>query len=55
MLRRNLFAVAGILYDTIHTTKTHANMENLFGWIYGDMPEECRETAWKRYVESLEI
>ncbi len=46
-------AVAGILYGTIHTTKTHANMGNLFGWIYGDMPEEFREATWARYVESL--
>jgi hypothetical protein len=48
-------AVAGILYDPIHTTKTHANMGNLFGWIYGDMPEEFREETWVRYVGRLGI
>ena len=47
-------AVAGILYTTIHTKKTHANMGNLFGWIHGDMPEEFRDETWARYVESLE-
>lgn len=29
-------AANGKLYDTITTKKTHANMGNLFGWIYGD-------------------
>jgi hypothetical protein len=46
-------AVAGILYDTIHTTKTHANMGNLFGWIYGDMPDEFRVATWEQYVGTL--
>jgi hypothetical protein len=47
-------AVAGTLYGSVHTVKTHANMGNLFGWIYGDKPEEFREATWARYVESLE-
>jgi hypothetical protein len=46
-------AVAGTLYESIHVVKTHANMGNLFGWIYGDMPEEFREATWARYVGSL--
>jgi hypothetical protein len=47
-------AVAGTLYGSVHVVKTHANMGNLFGWIYGDMPEEFREATWARYVGSLE-
>jgi hypothetical protein len=43
-------AVAGTLYGSVHVVKTHANMGNLFGWIYGDMPEEFREETWARYV-----
>ena len=46
-------AVAGTLYGSVHVVKTHANMGNLFGWIYGDMPEEFREATWARYVGAL--
>ncbi len=46
--------MAGKLYGSIHVVKTHANMGNLFGWIYGDMPEEFREATWARYVENLD-
>jgi len=46
-------AVAGTLYGSVRTVKTHANMGNLFGWIYGDMPEEFREETWERYVGSI--
>ncbi|ACB84394.1 hypothetical protein [Natranaerobius thermophilus] len=45
-------AVKGSLYNTIHTKKTHANMGNLFGWIYGDQPKEFKEETWKRYIEN---
>jgi hypothetical protein len=45
---------AGTLYGSVHVVKTHANMGNLFGWIYGDMPEEFREETWARYVGSLD-
>lgn len=48
-------AVSGTLYDSIQTTKTHANMGNLFGWIYGDVSDEFREQTWDRYVESLSL
>ncbi|GAB6060625.1 hypothetical protein [Desulfonatronum parangueonense] len=46
-------AVAGTLYGSVHVVKTHANMGNLFGWIYGDMSEEFRDETWARYVENL--
>ena len=58
--RKNAFmkgwddAVAGRLYDSIRTRKTHANMGNMFGWIYGDKPIEFKDATWDRYVESLE-
>jgi hypothetical protein len=59
--RRNAFlkgwqdAIGGLLYDSIRTRKTHANMGNLFGWIYGDKPTEFRDATWDRYVASLEL
>jgi hypothetical protein len=58
--RKNAFlkgwedAAGGQLYDSIRTRKTHANMGNLFGWIYGDMPTEFRDATWDRYVASIE-
>lgn len=45
-------AVNGQLYGTVTSKKTHANMGNLFGWIYGDQPEEFRLETWDRYVDS---
>ncbi|MFW6116299.1 MAG: hypothetical protein ACOC6F_01100 [bacterium] len=45
-------AVNGQLFGSISSKKTHANMGNLFGWIYGDMPEEFRLETWRRYVEN---
>jgi hypothetical protein len=42
-------AAAGRLYGTIRTRKTHANMGNLFGWIYGNVPLTFREATWERY------
>lgn len=44
-------AVEGTLYGSIRTKKTHANMGNLFGWIYGDQPEEFRLATWEQYAE----
>lgn len=46
-------AVRGKLYETVHTKKTHQTMGNLFGWIYGDQPEDFRRETWKRYVDTL--
>ena len=47
-------AVAGKLYDSILKTKTHANMGNLFGWIYGEKPNGFKQETWERYIESLD-
>lgn len=47
-------AVAGTLYRSVHEKKTHANMGNLFGWIYGDKPADFRQDTWERYVDSIE-
>ena len=57
--RRNAFlsgwtdAVKGQLYKTVWEHKTHANMGNLFGWIYGDQDYEFRIDTWDRYVDNL--
>lgn len=45
-------AVEGQLYRSILKKKTHTNMGNLFGWIYGDQPEQFRLETWDRYVSS---
>lgn len=56
--RRNAFlsgwtdAVKGQLYKTIRKHKTHANMGNLFGWIYGDQNYDFRIDTWDRYVDN---
>lgn len=44
-------ALAGQLYGSVRKRKTHQNMGNLFGWIYGDRPMDFREATWQRYVE----
>lgn len=46
-------AVDGQLYGTIRSKKTHANMGNLFGWIYGNQSDEFRLETWQRYVTAL--
>ncbi len=43
-------AVGGDLYTGAYRYKTHANMGNLFGWIYGDVDEKFRERTWERYI-----
>ncbi|MEE8522740.1 MAG: hypothetical protein V3T72_02315, partial [Thermoanaerobaculia bacterium] len=44
-------AVKGQLYETtVSTKKTHANMGNLFGWIYGEQDREFRLETWYRYL-----
>ena len=42
-------AVNGILYDTVTTKKTHTNMGNLFGWIYGEQSRDFKMETWYRY------
>jgi hypothetical protein len=41
----------GRLYESVRQRKTHANMGNLFGLIYGDQPAEFRLATWRRYLE----
>lgn len=43
-------AVSGRLYRSIRKTKTHANMGNLFGWIYGEQTEAFKRETWERYI-----
>jgi hypothetical protein len=45
-------AVNGKRYATIDSRKTHANMGNLFGWIFGKKDEEFRNHIWTLYVEN---
>jgi hypothetical protein len=46
-------AVNGQLYKSARKRKTHANMGNLFGWIYGDQDYDFRIDTWDRYVDQL--
>lgn len=43
-------ATNGKLYKSIYSKKTHANMGNLFGWIYGDQPQEFKKASWEHYL-----
>jgi hypothetical protein len=58
-LRRRAFlagwtdAANGRLYNSVLRRKTHMNMGNLFGWIYGDMPREFRLATWERYEQAF--
>ena len=45
-------AVTGELYQSIKTKKTHANMGNLFGWIYGESSDDVKEEIWEQYIEN---
>ena len=45
-------AVNGKRYATIDSRKTHANMGNLFGWIFGHKDNEFKEEIWKLYLEN---
>lgn len=45
-------AVHGKRYATIDTRKTHANMGNLFGWIFGQKDDEFKEKIWNLYIEN---
>ena len=40
----------GILYQTVIESKTHTNMGNLFGWIYGEQPKDFKLETWYRYL-----
>lgn len=45
-------ALKGKLYNSIKRKKTHTNMGNLFGWIYGDCSDEMKERIWNQYIEN---
>jgi len=42
----------GILYTTVVESKTHTNMGNLFGWIYGAQPKDFKMETWYRYISN---
>ena len=44
-------AVNGMLYESVLDRKTHANMGNLFGWIFAHKDEEFKKQIWDLYVE----
>ncbi len=49
-------AVNGKRYATIDVRKTHANMGNLFGWIFGAKPQKFKDLIWALYIGyALEI
>lgn len=43
-------AVNGKRYATIDKRKTHANMGNLFGWIFDKQPQKFKDLIWTLYV-----
>ncbi len=45
-------AVKGNRYDTIDSRKTHANMGNLFGWVFGAKPDDFKIQIWELYLEN---
>ena len=45
-------AANGNLYGSVLEQKTHANMGNLFGWIYGEQSREFRLSIWYQYCEA---
>jgi hypothetical protein len=45
-------AVSGQLYETVLSMKTHRNMGNLFGWIYGDQSRNFKLAIWYHYLEN---
>jgi len=48
-------AVNGKLYNSIRQKKTHSNMGNLIGWIYGDKSDEFRLSMWQHYIDNSEF
>ena len=42
-------AIQGKLYDSVRDKKTHTNMGNLFGWIYGECPDDLKKKVWEDY------
>lgn len=42
-------ALHGRVYAAVNAPRTHANMGNLFGWVFGDKGYEFREVIWNLY------
>nr|AGF93113.1 hypothetical protein FLSS-17_0021 [uncultured organism] len=38
-------------YETNKEKRTHQNMGNLFGWVYGEASNAIKEKVWEQYVE----
>jgi len=45
-------AEEGKLYYSIEDRKTHQNMGNLFGWIYGNISKKGKNKIWKQYIKN---
>ncbi len=45
-------AEKGHLYESNLSKKTHTNMGNLFGWIFGEKPDEFNHQIWDLYLEN---
>ena len=45
----------GLLYQAVTTKKTHTNMGNLFGWIYGPQPKDFKLETWYRYKANSKV
>ena len=45
-------AEEGKLYYSIEDRKTHQNMGNLFGWIYGNISKKEKNKIWKQYIKN---
>lgn len=45
-------ALDGKLYNSIKEKKTHSNIGNLFGWIYGNCSEDMKEKVWNQYIKN---
>ncbi len=45
-------AVNGKLYASTRDRKTHSNMGNLFGWVFGAKNENFRNQIWFLYLEN---
>ncbi len=46
-------ALQGELFNTVIDIKTHSNMGNLFGWIYGEQSRAFKLATWYRYLEHV--
>ena len=45
-------ATKGKLYNSVNNKKTHTNIGNLFGWIYGECSDEMKKRVWEQYIKN---